>query len=223
MCESATHLRAETGVFPLRALLALCCQQFYASALQLLHPSHLIITSSSEPRLLRATLQASYHRIHKGLRVRGDDPNAPTLILGGVLEEGAYPLARRLLRGRMIVETIRSQALNRVLMATPPPIDSAEQLRPRSYRNALSHLRSGYCSRLMSYHHSISWADDPTCPDCRSTDHTVAYFFSCPTLPTDLTPGDLWTTPLQVSQFLAGLPQFSDLLPLQIDFDSFPS
>ena len=28
--------------------------------------------------------------------------------------------------------------------------------------------------------------------------------------------------PLQVAQFLAGIPQFSDLSPLQIDLDSFP-
>ena len=39
----------------------------------------------------------------------------------------------------------------------------------------------------------------------------------------DLAPGDIWAAPLQVDQFLAGLPQFTDLPPLQIDFDSFPS
>ena len=33
-----SHLRAETGVLPLRAHLGLCSQQFYASALQPLHP-----------------------------------------------------------------------------------------------------------------------------------------------------------------------------------------
>ena len=35
---AASHLRAETVVLPLRAHLELCCQQFYASALQPLHP-----------------------------------------------------------------------------------------------------------------------------------------------------------------------------------------
>ena len=100
---AASHLRAETGVLPQRAHLELCNQQFYASAL---HPSHQIVTfphpPNPEPRPLRATLQASYPFTLTGLRVRGDDPNAPTLTFGGVLEEGAYPLARRLLRGRMI-------------------------------------------------------------------------------------------------------------------------
>ena len=74
---AASHLRAETGVLPLRAHLEMCCQQFYASALQPLLPSHLIVTSPPTPAPTpRATLQASYHRSLRGLRVRGDDPNS---------------------------------------------------------------------------------------------------------------------------------------------------
>ena len=48
----------------------------------------------------------------------------------------------------------------------PPPlqIDPAEQLLARSYRSALSQLRSGHCSRLQSYSHSVGLDDDPTCP-----------------------------------------------------------
>ena len=37
---AASHFRAETGVLPLRAHLELCSQQFYASALQPMHPSN---------------------------------------------------------------------------------------------------------------------------------------------------------------------------------------
>ena len=218
---AASRLRPKTGVLPLRAHLNLCSQQFYASALQPMHLSHLIVTSLPNPHLLRATLQASYHRILRGLRLRGDDPNAPPFIFGGVLEEGAYPLARRLLRGQMIEDVVRSQASNKVLLATPPPIDPTKQLLPLSYCSALSQLRSGYFSRLQSYCYSC--ADDPTCPDCRSTDHTLAHLFSCHTHPTDLAPENMWVAPIQVAQFLAELPQFCDLPPLQIDFDSFPS
>ena len=84
--------------------------QFYARALQPLHPSHLIgtVTSPPNPHPLRATLQASYHSILRGLQVKSDNPITPSLIFGGMmLEEGAYPLARSLLRGRMIEEIIR--------------------------------------------------------------------------------------------------------------------
>ena len=113
---TVSHLRAETGALPLMAYLELCCQQLLASALQLLHPSHLIVTSS---RPLRATLHASYHRAVRVLRVRGDDPNAlPPLIFGNMLGEGAYPLARCHLRGRMIEEAIWSWVPNKVLMVS---------------------------------------------------------------------------------------------------------
>ena len=50
--------------------------------------------------------------------------------------------------------------------------------------------------------HSVGWADGSTWPDCRSTHYTVAHLFSCPT---HLAPGYMWTAPLQVAQFLAGL------------------
>ena len=76
---TASHLRAETGVLPLSSHLELCSQQFYASTLQPLHPCHLIVTSTPDRRPLRATLQASYHRILRSLRVRSDYPNAPPL------------------------------------------------------------------------------------------------------------------------------------------------
>ena len=33
---------------------------------------------------------------------------------------------------------------------------------------------SKHCSRLQTYRYFVDWASDPTCPDCRATDHTVA-------------------------------------------------
>ena len=110
-----SHLRAETGVLPLRAHLELCSQQFYARALQPLHLSHL---PPPHPRPLRATLQASYHSTPRGLLVRGDDPNAPPPSSSGRDGRGRPLLGRRLLQGQMIEETVRSQARNKVLMVT---------------------------------------------------------------------------------------------------------
>ena len=148
-----------------------------------MHPSHLIVTDPSGPP---SRDQASLYRILRGLRVRGDDPNVPPVIFGGILEEGTYPLPRRILQGRMIGEIIRSQVPNKVLWAVHPPVDPAEQLLPRSNRCALSQLHTGNCSRLVTYRHS-----DPTYPDSHATDHMVAYLFSCPAHPTDLALGDM--------------------------------
>ena len=96
-------------------------KQFYASSIQPLHPSHLIVTSPTDPcpLKLRAILQASYHRILRGLRVRSDDPSS----LVACWKRWRLPLSRRLLQGRMIEEIVLSQAPNKVIMATPPPID----------------------------------------------------------------------------------------------------
>ena len=108
----------------------------------------------------------------------------------------------------MIWAIVRSQVSNKVLRAVPPPVDPAEQLLPLSYIFAVSHLHSGYFSRLQTKRHSVGWANDTNIP----------HLFSCPTHPTDLVPGDMWMAPLQVAQFLADLPQFANLPPLQIDF-----
>ena len=58
----------------------------------------------------------------------------------------------------------------------------------------------------------------PTCPDCCSTNHTVAQLFSCPAHPTDLAPCDMWTAPLQFAQFLAGPPLQIILTPFLHNF-----
>ena len=57
-----------------------------------------------------------------------------------------------------------------------------------------------------TYRHSVGWVNGPSCPDCRSTDHTVAHLFSCPTHPMDQAPGNMWVATLQIAQLLAGLP-----------------
>ena len=136
-----------------------------------MHTSHLIITFPPDPRPFRATHQASYHSILRGLRIRGDDPNAPPLIFDGVLEEGAYSFARLLLRRQMIEKIIRK----RPFPALFHPLFKAPVLPPL---------------------HGL----DPTCPDCLSRDDTVAHLFSCPTHPTALAPVDMWVAPLQVAQ-----------------------
>ena len=127
--------------------------------------------------------------------------------------------------GKMIEEIVWFQAPNKVHThghPTPPPIDPTEQLLLRSYWIALSQLWSGYSSRVQSYRHSVSLADDSTCPNCHSTDHMVAHLLRCPSHPMELAAWDMWVAPLQVAQFLARLPHFGDLPPLQIYFNSFP-
>ena len=123
------------------------------------HHSHLIVTPSPpDPHLLRPTLQASYHRVLRDLWGKGDDPHCRV----GVLEEGSYTIARRLLRGRMIGEITQFQA-PKVLKAIP---HLRTQMNPVP-QNCTFLIHYGLCSRLQDYHHSADWADDPSYPDSR--------------------------------------------------------
>ena len=98
----------------------------------------------------------------------------------------------------------------------PPPVDPAEQILSLSHRSALFQLRSGYCTRLMTCR--WAWPMTPFAP----TAMPLSNFFSCPTHPTDLAPGDMWTALLQVAQFLAGIQEFSEVPTLQVNFNSVP-
>ena len=72
---------------------------------------------SAQTSFTQGNTQVSYQRTLRGFRVRGDDPIAPTVIFGGVLGEGTYPLVRGLLRALMIEEIVLSQSPNTVLYA----------------------------------------------------------------------------------------------------------
>ena len=204
------HLHDETGVLPLETHLRLCGSQFLASSLQVSHPSHQFVTLPPGPRLMRQSLQSMYLEDISRLRLQDGSP----VLQDGTIPDGEYPTVRRLLRSDAVSAHLSGRPHNRVLLAQPPDIDPAERLLPRAHRSVLSQLRSGYCSRLASYRHSVGWTESPLCPLCRASDHTVPHLFSCPEAPTDLAPGDLWTAPLQVMQFLLTLQCFADLLPL---------
>ena len=179
--------------------------------------------SPSDPRPVKAVLQGSYHRSLRDLRFRGDDTNVPTLIFRYVLGEGSYPLARRLLRARVLRRTsVLSHPTK--FSAPSPPVDPTEQLLPWSFSTTLALLPS-YCRRLQIYRHSVGWADDHTCSDCHAVDHmgwptsSAIPYNTCNGSP----PGGNVSGTLLGRSVLGGIPQFADLHPIQIDFDSFHS
>ena len=123
---------------------------------------------------------------------------------------------------------LRRPTRSSVLSPPPPPVDPSEQLLywsgPIDVLSKSSTLHTTHGSCPICHSVSVRWADNPTCLECHATDHTDgAHLFSCPTHLTDLARRYMWTAPLQVAQFLAGLSQFSDLPTLQEDFDSLSS
>ena len=157
---------------------------------------------------MRHTLQSRYMGALMDLTTTDGSP----LLVGGAIDN--YATARRLLRRDAVEKYIDQRPLNGVLLAQAPDIDPTETLLLRAHRSTLSQLRSGYCSRLASYRHSVGWIESPLCPLCRTAKHTVPHLFSCPEAPTDLAPADLWTSPIQSLLYLLTLPSFSDLPPI---------
>ena len=143
-----SHLRGETAVIPWGAHLELCSQQFYASALQPLHPSHLIVTSLPDPSSQGYSpgLISPYPKRPASKKWWPKRPS-PNLWWRARLQDGWWRKSSGLRHSTI-----------KVFMATPFPINPAEQLLSRSYRSALSQVRSGYCSRLQSYRHFVGWA-----------------------------------------------------------------
>ena len=62
--KKMSHFRAETGILRLRAYLKLCSHKFYANALLLFHPSHLLVTTHSDPYEFLVIRMESMKKLH---------------------------------------------------------------------------------------------------------------------------------------------------------------
>ena len=84
----------------------------------------------------------------------------------------------------------------------PPQVHKTELTLPRQTRRTLAQLRAQKCPLLQGYLHGIGAAEDPRCPLCGHDGHDTAHLFVCPSIPTDLTPIELWRRPAEVADLL---------------------
>ena len=84
----------------------------------------------------------------------------------------------------------------------PPDIHKSERNLSRKTRRTLAQLRAQKSPMLKEYLHNIGKEDDPMCPLCRQTAHNTSHIFQCESVPTDLTPVDLWRRPVRVAELL---------------------
>ena len=73
---------------------------------------------------------------------------------------------------------------------------------PRGTRRMIAQLRAQKCLMLKSYLHGIGANATPNCPLCECTEHTCAHLFSCPSVPTELAPIDLWSQPVRAAELI---------------------
>ena len=118
------------------------------------------------------------------------------------------------LHTKVVERAISRSSPNRVLGVIPPAVDKSQGRLPRVAQVVLSQLRSGHCARLRDYQARIGRSPSDLCLGCNLEAQTVKHIFDCPARPTTLTTDNLWTSPLEVVDFLSRLPEFADLPPL---------
>ena len=200
------HLHSECKVLPVRDHLRMQSAQFYAGALRPNHPSHLLVTTHPGPRPSRAgLLQTTVAADVAGLTQED-----------GSMNPDDYKSALKIIHTNAVSNHLASRPINRVLHRHPPEVSPTEAALPRYHRTTLAQLRSGQCSKLLSYRHAVGMSPTDICPECDSEPHTSAHLFSCSAAPTSLSLGDLWDNPIQVAQHLSSLAAFNSLPPLEL-------
>ena len=200
---SSEHVHVECKMLPVAESLAMSCSQFLAGALVPSHPSYGIVTMDSGPRPMKSTLQSRFQ------------PSIAHLLNQGSTPPGEVKNIRAAIHTETVEQYLESIGPNRVLNERAPEVSEDELLLSRSSRTTLSQLRSGFCRRLNDFQHRIGTSVISACPSCGTGLHTVGHLFSCPSHPTTLNPRSLWTDPVGAVSFLAGLPFFGHLQPLE--------
>ena len=158
------------------------------------HTSTPVISSSPpphpRPRLLRATLKSSIHRILRGMRVRGWRPQRPFLSSleapwrrahipwpdasyeAGWLGRWSGLRFPTMYSGLSPYQCTQSNICCLGPIDVPSPSSDPRLLLMAHELPPLSRLGR--------------WPHMPSCPDCHATDHTLAHLFSCHAHPTDL-------------------------------------
>src|SRR3989442_13797610 len=103
-----------------------------------------------------------------------------------------------------VKECLDSYKSNSILLQPAPDISKAEQTLSRKTRRTLAQLHAGKSPVLMTYLNAIDpkTYPTPTCPLCKSHNHTTRRIFSCPKIRTTLTVQDLWKNPMAVTALL---------------------
>src|SRR6478609_7283358 len=94
---------------------------------------------------------------------------------------------------------------NKIINQPSPPINEDEQTLLRNTRRTLAQLRTNKSSFLKSYLHKIDPQNHPSpqCPLCNTQNHDTKHLSTSSSLPTHLTPTDLWNEPVAVAGLLA--------------------
>ena len=184
------HYHTETKVLPLATHMKLINSQYRESALDPQHPMHSEVSAPSPERRMKATALDTAH---------------VTIIHGCVgenEEEKERKRNKKRLHTAFVEDHLNTLPDHPLLNARPPEVHRSEEQLPRDARRTLAQLRAQKCPLLQEYLHDIGAAEVPSCPLCGQGGHNTVHLFRCPSIPTDLTPEDLWRRPLLVADLV---------------------
>ena len=197
--SSWQHLHNEAKILSVGEHSRMLASQYLASALNLSHPSHPVVSRPHGLRNMKKTLKSSF-----------SDAVNPHLV-DGVVPDGNVGVAQNQIHTLAVTNSIATSTANPLLGTPPPPVHVSELALPRQCRAILAQLRSSQCSQLRDYQFKIGKSPSPSCPDCGNYDQDVPHLFECDENHTTLTVADLWHHPKRVARFLSSLPSFSHL------------
>ena len=99
--------------------------------------------------------------------------------MNGSTDTDAYKEGLKTIHTNVVSNHRASHPTNRVLQRSAPDISASETVLPRRYRTTLAQLRSGQCSRLLTYKHAIGLSPTDVCPEWNSEPHTTSPLFRC--------------------------------------------
>ena len=185
---SSAHLHQECNMLPVKDHCILITKQYLAACHLPGHPGQKQLTRPPERRKKKLTLLEYKADVARHI----DDSDID-------MDEDKYKEILKIIHTEEVTATIQRQDPNRVLGESPPSISKTELMLNRRARSRLSQLRSGFSYLLNSYRHRLDDSVPDTCPLCNASPHDTNHLFTCSSLPTNLTPIDLWRNPTDVS------------------------
>ena len=188
---SPSHLHQECKMLPVREHCEMITKQYLAACHLPGHPGRKHLGRPPAPRPKKLTLLDRHKTELSNLIPNPQDFN-----------EMEYKIILKSIHTQDVAAAIASLKPNRVLGTPPPEINKEETKLNRKARARLAQLRSGFSNILMSFKNICDPEIENKCPKCNITPHDTQHLFQCAENPTNLSTVDLWTNPIQVSNFL---------------------
>jgi hypothetical protein len=185
------HLHHETQVLPIKQHLQLHASLYKEKTLLPEHPLH---TKHNQPPPSRKMKSTIFHQHTPLITPPHPQPPSPSSINQNC----------KTIHSTIVQDFLDHCPPCKITNTTYPNLNPSEENLPRHRRVTLAQLRTNKSPFLNLWKHTINPTlyPSPNCTLCPNAIHDTNHLFTCPTIPTHLTPLHLWTSPQEVSGLL---------------------